>query len=105
MAVGKKVVENAAQAAEKVTKNAIKEAGETASKAVAKEGKASAQEVAEVINKIDKEASAAIFGASIISASFIYYYEVQRLNRQLHQYYYNQYFLMKLLDSLQGYRE
>ena len=59
MAVGKKVVENAAQAAEKVTKNAIKEAGETASKAVAKEGKASAQEVADIINKIDKEASAA----------------------------------------------
>lgn len=57
MAVGKKIVEDAAQAAEKVTKNAIKEAGETASKAVAKEGKASAQEVADIINKIDKEAS------------------------------------------------
>ena len=65
MAVGKKVVEDAAQAAEKVTKNAIKEAGETASKAVAKEGKASAQEVAEVINKIDKEASANMYKNAI----------------------------------------
>lgn len=65
MAVGKKVVEDAAQAAEKVTKNAIKEAGETASKAVAKEGKASAQEIADVINKIEKEASANMYKNAI----------------------------------------